>query len=627
MLREPVLSPLTRSLLLLTLAAGPWLVLRAGPSTELVAPVQDGSGAAVAALPQADVAALRRDVVWLADESRGGRRAGEPGERAAGDWIAARFGELGLEPAGTDGWFHAVEVPMVPEDLGTSTLVLRREGAPPRSASAGELAPLSCAAAGNATGALVFAGYGLDAPHLGWNDYEGLDVTRKIVLVARGAPKGPADAPIDFAGADGLLRKVLAAKRRGALAVLVAQSPALADEALPTFLSGPTSLATLPALFVGVELAEALQPGYTAALAGIDAVAASGGGRAQTTPPATPAGTVELVVAVKRERGTARNVLGLLRGKDKSLPLVVVGAHYDHLGHGHTGSLSPREIGRVHPGADDNASGTAAVLEAARLLKAEGSAGDVLFALWSGEELGLLGSKRWVAENQAVLARTALSLNLDMVGRVREGKLSVLAAGSSPRFAEVLPGMGAERGLTLALEASGRAVGGSDHQSFLEKRIPSLHLFSGLHGDYHRPSDTSDKVEYEGLAQVAGWTRDLVHFGHSAGELPFAEVVASAEPGRARGEGWRVWFGSVPDYTDEGPGLLISGTSPGSPAERAGLLAGDRIVKVGDIEIEGMADFMGMLSAHKPGETLPVVFVRDGERLEVLLTLATRESN
>jgi len=572
----------------------------------------------------ADALALEADVRWLADPARVGRRAGEPGEHAAGTWIAERLGHLGLAPAGSDGWFHPVDVPLAPRDLGTSSLAIQIDAGDSVLAAGPDIAPLSAAAPGTVRGDVVFAGYGLVAPSVPRDDFVDLDLDGKVVLLVRGAPVAFADAAVDWAGADGLFSKVMAAKRRGAAAVLVAHHPRRADEPLPSFDSGPTSLATLPALSITAEVAERVQPGYAAAVEAIDRAIAQGGGSAVAAPAPEAAHSVHMDVSVSRERGTARNVLGWLRGSDPTAPLTVIGAHYDHLGHGHTGSLAPDRIGEVHPGADDNASGTAVVLELARLLAARGTRGDVLIALWSGEELGLLGSKRWVAQNAELLERTALCINLDMVGRV-DGRLTVLAAGSSPVFADILPELGEARGLELLLEPSGRAVGGSDHQSFLERRIPALHLFSGLHGDYHRPSDTADRVLYPGLARVTDFTADVIERIQREAELPFVEVSTPTEPGRARGEGWRVWFGSVPEYGDSGPGLLIGGTSPGSPAERAGLLSGDRIVQVGETVIEGMADFMGVLSIHKPGEVVRVVFERDGAREEVLLTLAARE--
>ncbi len=592
--------------------------------------------AALLERPEASPGRLMADVLWLADPAREGRRAGLRGEWISGEWIARRMSELGLEPAGEEGWFQSFDVPLPARDRGDSRVAWTHtaDGESPAAAQGGPdaVVPLFCSSAGAAAGPLVFAGYGLVESDLGYDDFAGLDVEGRVVLLVRGAPRTEAGTERDVGVAAGLFHKVMSARRRGASAVLVAAHPKDAEAPLAPFDSGSTALAALPALSVSVALAEGMLPDYRERVARID--------RALAGPPAAAGEVAELIGAVdgvsrvevfadvERGRAPARNVLGLVRGTVPEARIAVIGAHYDHLGFGETGSLEPASIGQVHPGADDNASGVAVALEAARLL-ASGPrpAGDVLIALWSGEELGLLGSKHWMRQPTVPLERVAAKYNLDMVGRADDGRLQALGAGSAAEFQSWLAEHGPRRGLAVAAEPSGRALGGSDHQSFLERGIPALHLFSGLHGDYHRPSDTADRFEAAGAAKVTELLVDLVERTFGPEPLAFVPVAEPPAGDRMRGGSWRVLFGAVPgDYTDPDPGLLISGTTAGSPAERSGLLAGDRILWVGDVEILAIADFMYALSVHKPGETVTVRFERDGEEQEVLLTFALREA-
>jgi hypothetical protein len=304
----------------------------------------------------------------------------------------------------------------------------------------------------------------------------------------------------------------------------------------------------------------------------------------------------------------------------------VVGAHFDHLGHGGPGSLDPAAHGQIHNGADDNASGVAVVLEVARELERRGDppAGDVLIALWSGEELGLLGSEHWCAQPTVPLDEIAANLNLDMVGRANSGELTVLGAGTSPAFAAWMGPAGEHAGLTLEVSLSASGLGGSDHQSFVNHGIPALHLFSGLHEDYHRPSDDSERFEAEGAAKVATLTLDLLGRIQAAGELPFTKPVEEEQEGN-RPRGFSVRFGTVPDYAYDGKGLLLSGTSPGSPAELAGMIAGDLLVRIDDVDIETIHDFVYVLQIHKPGDVVRAHYLRDGEERTALVTLDSRE--
>jgi len=587
------------------------------------------------------VARLTADVVWLADDAREGRRSGEPGNDAAADWIAARCAELGLEPAGEGGgWFQSFEVPLPPRDGGASELTWNGG-----SSAAGQIAPLFCSEGGAAGGPLVFAGYGIDSAEMGWDDYAGLALDGRVAVIARGAPtlaEAPAEAGSSemtltggsssgFASSATIFAKVMAAKRRGALAVLLAQHPSQRGEALLAFDAGQSARAGIPALMISCELADQLTGGvYGNAITSSDARAhdvQAGAAPRSSAQALESAPQVHLRSDVRRERGTTRNVLALVPGGEGRA--IVLGAHYDHLGRGGSGSLAPGALGEIHNGADDNASGTAVVLELARVLRAgPPPAGDVLCALWSGEEEGLLGSEHWAKHPTYPLERVGANINFDMVGRAGAGKLSVLGGGSASGMAEIVRTAGQGSGLELAVSASGTGMGGSDHQTFLKRNIPALHLFSGVHTDYHKPSDDAERFEAEGAARVVALSLALVHGMQGAPELAFQAPPARSEQGGTpditQSSGWRTWFGSVPDYAYDGRGVLLSGTSPGSPAERAGLLRGDVLLQIGDLAIDTIYDFTYALGVYKPGNVVLVKYERDGAPQEVRMTLATR---
>ncbi|MAB81109.1 MAG: hypothetical protein CMJ89_17320 [Planctomycetes bacterium] len=583
--------------------------------------------------PRPEPARLYSDVAWLADDAREGRRAGTRGELAAARWLAARLESLGTEPLGTQGFLQAFQVPLTPLDRGGSFLAGEDGTGRTRFDDAENVVPLFCSGGAEAQGPLVFAGYGIAADDLGWNDYGDGSVEGAIVVVVRGTPpveriaaatvegetaENPhGSAPTQsssWQGMGALFHKVIEAKRRGALAVVVAQHPTRL-EPLPPFNSGRGAQANIPALMISAKVVEAFLPEYADLVGRLDR------GDGVERPRRVGAATVRADVV--RESGTAYNVLARIPGRVPGRT-VVVGAHFDHLGRGGPGSLAPQQQGQIHNGADDNASGTAVCLEIARILMEEKPAGDVVIALWSGEELGLLGSEYWARAPTLDLSVVSMNINLDMVGRAASGKLSVLGAGTAEDFEAWLDAAGPKAALELQVNLSGQGVGGSDHQTFIKRDIPALHLFTGLHSDYHRPSDDVEGFHAEGASQVASLTLDLLARAHATSEILWAEpaVEAVASP---RG-GFRTRFGSIPDYAYDGTGLRLDGTSPGGPAEHAGLLRGDVIYSIDDVEIEGMGDFMYVLNAHKPGDVITVRYVRDGDRESVPLTLESTQA-
>jgi Peptidase family M28/PA domain len=453
---------------------------------------------------------LLDDVRALSSPAMAGRGSGTPGAALAARYIARAFQAAGLTPGGdAGGWEQTFQVPTGIR-LGTpNSLTLAAPAA--RALKLGrDFTPLAVSGDGARAGDVVFAGYGITAPDLGYDDYAGLDVRGKIVLVMTGEPRG-GDPASPFRKPDAYhyserRHKVINAREHGAGAVLLVGRPGPVRDALPR-LSGLTQPWSVLAVAITRPVADVLLVSSGTSLA----AAADAIDRALAPRSFAVAGARAAVeVALVRERSATANVVGILRGNDADLAseAVVVGAHYDHLGLGGEGSLAPDEVA-VHPGADDNASGTAAVLELARSLAATGPwPRTLVFVAFAGEEMGLLGSAEYVRRPPIPLDRTAVMVNLDMVGRLREGKIYVSGVDSGSGLRALV--VDAARGLPLAPALRGDPFAPSDQTSFYAAGRPVLFLFTGAHADYHRPSDRWEKIDAAGLATVTAFAGRIV---------------------------------------------------------------------------------------------------------------------
>jgi hypothetical protein len=323
--------------------------------------------------------------------------------------------------------------------------------------------------------------------------------------------------------------------------------------------------------------------------------------------------------------GTGRNVVALLPGSDPRLreEVIVVGAHYDHLGHGAFGSLAgAEEAGQVHNGADDNASGVAALLRVAALLADQPPARSVLFLAFTGEESGLLGSAHFTREPTIPLTAMRAMLNMDMVGRLEDGPLIVYGVETAAEWQGKLEAEAAALELDLALRAEG--FGPSDHTSFYVVDIPVLHFFTNTHGDYHRPSDDWERIDADGLERISWLVAAMVQrLGTPEARLTLQR--GAGEPPRQGGRGGSgAWLGTVPDFAGAARGVLLGGVTAGSPAEAAGLRRGDVLIRLGDHEIGDLEAFTEALRRHQPGDEVELVVLRDGAELNVRATLGRR---
>ncbi len=575
-------------------------------------------------------ARVQADVAFLASDDLKGRRSGTvEGDRAAA-WVAEQFGKIGLAPAGVNGtWLQPFDF-IDGVDLGAKNRLSTAAGAKKAWTVGNDFRPLAFSAAGLAEGDVVFAGYGIVAKDLGYDDYAGLDVKDKVVLVLRYGPDGD-DEKSAFSPFAALRFKAAVAREKGAKAMLVAAGPLtkdVTDDLIALRTDAAFSDAGIVAVSIRRPVAEALlaDSGRTleAAQRAIDDAKKPG-----SFPLAGARASLNVDVTPRRVR--TANVLGLLKGADpvKSAEIVIVGAHYDHLGLGGSTSLASAAGPQIHHGADDNASGVAAMLEMARDLAAKRAAlpRSVLFISFAAEELGTLGSLHFTKNPTVPWDSVVAMVNLDMVGRLRENKLDVQGVGTSPAWKPLVESSNADAKLKLALLDGG--FGPSDHSPFYAAKKPVLFAFTGAHADYHKPSDTADRIDSEGIVRVVRFMEPVVVGVDAAPErIAYAEVKGGAGPSGGGSRSFRVWVGGIPDFSEEGKGVKLSGVTGGSPAEKAGLLAGDTIVKFGDKDLRNLYDYTYALQGRKPGEkvTLVVKRVENGKDVEKTLevTLGSR---
>jgi Tol biopolymer transport system component len=576
---------------------------------------------------------LSQDVQFLSSESLAGRMTGSAGAKQAADFIAAQLRMSGVQPMGEGGTFFQKFEFNAGAQLFTNEnrMTLQRADRVTRLAPDKDFRPVSFTANQMASGEVVFVGYGLYVPGKpgeGYDSYAGLNVSNKIALVLRYVPEDVEPKHRQELNRHADLRyKAMLARERGAKAVLFVAGPNSPNAGELVALSTDGSMADsgIVAVSISGTTANALFEGSGKPLKELQSTLdkedphAAGGIALSNL-------TVSVAAAVEHIKKPDQNVLGMLPPAPGSATpeYVMVGAHYDHLGHGEAGAmLRAGEENQVHPGADDNASGVAAVLELAATLSAERRAKPeqfrrgVLFGFWSGEELGLIGSSHFVGYPVVPLSNIVAYVNFDMVGRLQDNKLIVEGLGSSSLWRRLLEQRNVAAGFSLSLRDDPYLP--TDVTAFYPKEIPVLSFFTGNHDDYHRPTDTADKLNYDGLQRIAGMARALVLDLAKAAERPAYVKVQQSDPGANR-EKLRVYLGTIPDYAAEVAGVKLSGTRGGSPAEKAGLKSGDVIVEFAGQKIANIYDYTYALDAAKVGKPVELVVLRDGERLKVSVT-------
>jgi Tol biopolymer transport system component len=571
-----------------------------------------------------------KDVRTLAAPNTEGRGIGTKGIEIAADYIESRLKSLGLKPAFDTSYRQPFPV-KTGVALGKANFLT--------GVADDAWSPLGFSSSGDVKGAVVFAGYGISAPTIGYDDFAGVDVKGKVVLMLRYEPQEKDDAsPFDGRRPSrwsAMRYKVLQARERGATAVIFATGPLQDDEKdkLPPLVNdGPRSPAGIPVIqvktsvaqkWIGTDLAQ-WQRDVDRDLAPRSFVLNDLQPEARRL-----YGTISGHVEVNDTFATTENLAAILPGRGAlANEVVVLGAHYDHLGYGGEGSMKPN-VHDIHPGADDNASGVAGVLGAAeRLSKSLEDVQNrrtIVFMLFSAEETGLAGSEYLVDHPPVDMHRVVAMVNLDMIGMMKDETLIAFGSESAGEWKAELDRIATVNKLTI--KASGDGYGPSDQTSFYAAHIPVMHFFTGAHERYHTPEDKAEFLNYAGAEKTVAVVADLMTSLARGTLTPrYARgTTAPAMQGDSRGYG--AYLGTVPDYRAmdaKDGGVLLADVRPGSAAEKAGIKGGDRIVEMAGTRIENLYDMTYALQDHRPGQTIDVVVVRAGERTKLRATLGTR---
>ena len=625
---------------------------------------------------------LRAHVNYLASDQLEGRRTGMEGANAAAAYIAREFARYGLRRSnGIDRPGMSIleadsprrymqEFPFVAGvTLGPSNAMLfaphvptsTQAGAPLVDTRAAALdlrigedwTPLGFSSNGKVTNApATFVGYGIKAAELNYDDYAGVDLRGRVAIALAGTPDG--DSPHgEFARYADARWKAIAARENGAAAlVLIAREDNFRDERLAR-LSYDNSAgdASLPVVVISRQAAARILGMNSAAqLAEVEkAVGQQSSAQSATQARGYNANararfdsldgvTLSISTDILRRNAPGANVIGVIEGSDAQLKneAIVIGAHYDHLGRGGEGSLAVRE-GEIHHGADDNASGVAGLLELARLFSAQGARPrrTLIFIAFSGEEEGLIGSNFYVNHPLVPLSNTAAMLNMDMIGRMKEKRLMIGGVGTAAEWRKLIEDENSRQGMayadrlssspgplfTLALNEDG--YGPSDHSSFYSKQVPVLFFFTGAHDDYHKPSDTADKIDYESEARVVALVAGLVSSIDASPRRPTYTV--SKSEGARRPMGFRVTLGLVPNYAEATDGMKIDGVRDDSPAAHAGLRAGDRVTRLAGRDVKNVYDYTYALGEMRAGAEYEIEIVRGSQTLKLKITPTARK--
>ncbi len=625
-------------------------------------------------------------IKYLASDDLEGRGVGTKGLNLAADFVKQKFAQAGLEVPHVEGGPFQTFQMVTGSELGAPNTLqfVGPDGKTSDLKYDTDFRTCSFGGSGSFDAGIAFCGYAIHDKK--YNDFDGIDIKGKIVIVMRRVPRQGNPKP-PFSGAHGgmsrhaeLRTKVSAAFGQGAVAILFVNDPYTSrkelkkadqqvEQAANALKNAQKELDAVDPQDVD-KSAEARKK-FSSATAKLEAQRKAkanrntdplmkfgygGMGKDKTVPilhitqkacnkllqaalkkplekieaeidkdlkpqSALLAGwTAKGATTLKRVRTDVKNVIGVLEGQG---PLadetIVVGAHYDHLGMGGRGSLAPGKR-EVHNGADDNASGTVCLIELARRLAArkEKLPRRVVFIAFTAEERGLIGSARYVKEPIFPLEQTIAMFNMDMVGRLKDDKLTVFGVGTAGRWKGLVERLGKQHGFKLALKMDG--FGPSDHQSFYVKKIPVLHFFTGTHRDYHRPTDDWDKINVKGMSRVVDLVEETVIATAKNPDRPKYLAVKRKETARRSGN--RPYFGSIPEFGSDAPGYSLSGVAPGSPAAKGGVKGGDRIIQLGSIKINDLNDFDLALRKFTPGDTVDVVVMRHGKQMKLRVTLA-----
>ncbi len=565
-------------------------------------------------------------VKYLASPELEGRGTGTPGLEKAAKYIEDKFHSFGLKPIPGQKYYQnftvTVNARLGPKNsMSTAGRELKLEH---------DYQPVSFSTLGASDGAIVFAGYGITAKEYNYDDYANLDVKDRFVLVMRHEPQELDEKSVfngkNLTSHSTYVNKAINARVHGARGILLVSDQPTHPSDPDTFtrfgsIDGPADAGLAIAEVTAAEADQwmaAAHKNMKELIAGIDQDLKP---RSFEFPPDIKA---RINIDVLRDFKTVHNVAAYKPGETNEY--VIIGAHYDHLGQGGQHSLAPSEH-KTHPGADDNASGTAGVIELARYFAAQPKLKrGILFLSFAGEELGLLGSQFYADHPELPLKDAVAMINMDMIGRMKESRIFLSGVGTGTTLQKLVDDTAPKHGIKLDMSEKA-GYGSSDHSSFTAKQVPVLFFFSGLHADYHKPTDTWDKIDGPASAQLLALIGDMAGTLAASGDRPeFVRVAPAPVTGvGGGGKGYGANFGSIPDFAEIPNGVRFADVKEGSPAAKAGLKAGDILVEFDGKAIKNLYDFTYALQAKKPGDEVLVKVVRDGKTIEAKVLLTQRK--
>ncbi len=557
--------------------------------------------------------AYQQHINYLASDELEGRMTGTEGDRLAVEYIKSQFESFGLLPLFDGSYFQ--NFPFVAEkkhgENNSLTLTLNNE----EKILDFNKDFTTITYSDNITfkGEVVFAGYGISAPDLEWDDYDGIDVTGKAVLVMRNSPE-PDEPHSKFSRASSMRFKASIAKDKGASAIIFVNGHYPVnenDDFIVTRFDRGSAIKGLAAAQISRTLADQIFKLHNLDFASYQKEINE---NKKTASFLLNKVSISVTTEVETVENYGQNVAGFLPGNDPSLKdeYIVFGAHHDHIGWGDFGSLFSGSQKEIHNGADDNASGTAGVIELARQFAfiKDQLKRNIIFITFSGEELGLIGSQ-YFAQNSPVKTENIVAmLNLDMIGRMNDDNTLILnGTGSSSIWHDLFNDLNKDNFFQLSFNDD--SFSSSDHASFYSKEIPVVFIFTGIHNDYHRPTDTAEKILPDRAVSILNLVYKVAYKIDQNEERPdYIKVERTSGSGAMS---FRVYVGIIPDYSSSPDGFKISGVNPNSPAEKAGLKGGDIITQIGEKKINDIYDFTYKLGDHKPGDKVELKFIRDGK--------------
>jgi hypothetical protein len=580
---------------------------------------------------------MKRDITFLASDACEGRGPGTEGIDKAANYIATEFQLAGLKPGGPKGsYFQPFTVSGVAKLGQPNTLRLRGPLGQEIELKAGvDFQVLGLSGSGTVSAPLVFAGFGATAKEISYDDYKGLDVAGKVVVILRHTPRWsnkevPFDGPRRDEHAALVKKQALAEANKAAAVLLVNDQTELAngDNLLPFgYIPGMGGPKSIPSLHVRRSVLDAVfQSSLGTTVREVEQAIDR-----DLTPrsSALPGWTASVQTTVERPTIPVKNIIGVVEGSGPlAKQTVVVGAHYDHLGYGGRSSLAKDKTKKaIHHGADDNGSGTTTVMELARRFARKtdrvgiaASRRRIVFMTFSAEEMGLLGSRHYCNKEPLFpLADTVAMVNLDMVGRLvadpktQKEKLIVEGLGTGKDFNKVIDRLNQgflNPGFGLVKKQGG--TGPSDHDSFYRQKIPVFFFWTGMHKDYHKPSDTSDKINVAGMARIADLAEKLIADLAARPDRP--EYVKIGTDFKS-GPGKMPRLGIMPNYEEEKEGVLVAGVSDGGPAAKGGLKVGDQIVEIAGKPIRSINTYMAVMGEQQRGRAIEVGVIRNGKKM------------